>query len=60
MSALDDGDLEFAPVTDLVDLARSRQNFHGMGIDIPLQDAERAAGLTEADVWAFINHADTA
>jgi len=53
MSALDDGEFGCEPVTDLDILARDRRAFLARGIRMPLQDAERAAGLTDADIWAF-------
>lgn len=56
MSALDTGDLGTEIVTDLTELARGRQfAFHEYGYRMPLQDAEREAGLTEADVWEFLD-----
>ena len=58
MSALDDGDFGCEPVTDLDALARIRRTMlDRRGFRVPLQDAERAAGLTEADIWAFETHA---
>ncbi|MEZ0052103.1 hypothetical protein ABIA30_003115 [Mycobacterium sp. MAA66] len=50
MGALDDGDIGCRPVTDLGDIAESRKNYLAMGYRLPLQDAERAAGLTDADM----------
>lgn len=53
MSALDSGTLGLEVVTDLKELAESRAFYLSeYGYRMPLQDAERAAGLTEADVWA--------
>lgn len=57
MSALDDGAFGFEPVTDLNEIAESRRAFYEMGHEMPLQDAERAAGLTEADIWKFLEPA---
>lgn len=52
MSALDDGTLGTEIVTDLPTLAESRAFYlREYGYRMPLQDAERAAGLTETDIW---------
>ncbi|WP_155917368.1 MULTISPECIES: hypothetical protein [unclassified Mycolicibacterium] len=52
MSALDNGTLGTEIVTDLDHLARARTAYlREYGYRMPLQDAERAAGLTEADIW---------
>lgn len=54
MSALDDDTLGFELVTDLDDLAQMRRSLlEDHGIRLELQPAERAAGLTEASIWAF-------
>ncbi|MUL47597.1 hypothetical protein FZI85_25110 [Mycobacterium sp. CBMA293] len=54
MSALDSGTLGAEVVTDLGQLAQARESYlKEYGYRLPLQDAERAAGLTEADIWAF-------
>lgn len=54
MSALDDDVLGTEVVTDLEQLATARAAYlQEYGHRMPLQDAERAAGLTEADIWAF-------
>ncbi len=54
MSALDDGGLGGRSVTDPVTLTRMRRDlFVDGGFKLPLQEAERAAGLTEADIWKF-------
>lgn len=53
MSALDNGTLGTEIVTDLDHLANARASFlQECGYRVPLQDAERAAGLTEADIWS--------
>jgi hypothetical protein len=58
MSALDNGELGTEVVTDLGELAKARVDYlQEYGYRMPLQDAERAAGLTEADIWAFETHA---
>ena len=44
MGALDDGDFGAELITDLTRIADGRQ---------PMQDAEREAGLTDADIWQF-------
>ncbi|OWL97014.1 hypothetical protein B7435_26885 [Mycolicibacterium peregrinum] len=52
MSALDTGTLGTEVVTDLAELAKSRASYlQEYDYRLPLQDAERAAGLTEADIW---------
>ncbi|WP_166906156.1 hypothetical protein [Mycobacterium sp. DL440] len=52
MSALDSSTLGTRVVTDLDQLAESRASYLATyGYRMPLQDAERAAGLTEADIW---------
>jgi hypothetical protein len=54
MSALDDGSIGLEVVTDLGEIARGREYLlNSLGYRLPLQDAERAAGLTEADIWRF-------
>lgn len=54
MSALDDGEFGSEPVTDLGEIALARKSlFNEDGYRLPLQDAEIAAGLTEADIWRF-------
>lgn len=54
MSALDDDQFGSEPVTDLGEIARARKSlFDEDGYRLPLQDVERAAGLTEADIWQF-------
>ena len=61
MSALDDDVLGTELVTDLAELADDRKSyFETYGIRMPLQDAERAAGLTEADIWQFLNQSTPA
>ncbi len=50
--------LGFAPVVDLEQIARGRVAFWKRGIEMPLQDAEREAGLTEADIWMFNKRAN--
>lgn len=55
MSALDDGEFGAEFVTDLATLARDRRTFLARGIRMPLQDAEHAAGLTNADIWRFLD-----
>lgn len=51
MSALDSGTLGTEIVTNLRELAEGRAFFlREHGYRMPLQDAERAAGLTEADL----------
>ena len=51
MSALDDGTLGTEVVTDLGQIERARANYLSeYGYQLPLQDAERAAGLTDADI----------
>ncbi|GAA4388802.1 hypothetical protein [Tsukamurella soli] len=58
MSALDDGGFGTEVVTDLSEIACSRATlFARRGYRLPLQDSERAAGLTEADVWKFTEEA---
>lgn len=54
MSALDDGDFGCEPVTDLASLADARQRLSARGVRMPLQDAERAAGLTDVDIWPSV------
>mgnify|MGYP000213873373 CR=1 FL=1 len=53
MSGLDDGVLGSEPITDLATLAHDRKSYLELGYRMPLQDAERDAGLTDADIWAF-------
>ncbi|WP_019969332.1 hypothetical protein [Mycobacterium sp. 141] len=54
MSALDSGTLGTEVVTDLGQLAKSRAAYlQEYGYRLPLQAVERAAGLTEADIWKF-------
>jgi hypothetical protein len=53
MGALDDGDFGAEPVTDLSLIARVRQSLHEDGVRLRLQDAEREAGLADADIWQF-------
>lgn len=56
MSALDDDVLGTELVTDLSVLAKDRAYlWQEDGYRLPLQDAERAAGLTEADIWRFLD-----
>ncbi|BBZ65810.1 hypothetical protein MINS_12390 [Mycolicibacterium insubricum] len=56
MSALDDGEFGCEPVTDLRELADMRKSvLEDWDYRLPLQDAERAAGLTEADIWRFLD-----
>ncbi|MFV8266469.1 hypothetical protein [Mycolicibacterium fortuitum] len=56
MSALDSGTLGTEVVTDLAELAKSRASYlREYDYRLPLQDAERAAGLTEADIWRFLD-----
>ncbi|MDH6198482.1 hypothetical protein M2272_005141 [Mycobacterium frederiksbergense] len=50
MSALDSGTLGSRAVTDLDEIAKARREYLAIGYQLPLQDAERDAGLTEADV----------
>lgn len=54
MSGLD-GDFGARVVTDLDELQRCRRDFYEMGYEMPLQDEEREAGLTEADIWKFLD-----
>lgn len=52
MSALDDDVLGTELVTDLSVLAKDRAYLlKEDGYRLPLQPAEQAAGLTEADIW---------
>ena len=54
MSALDDDVLRSRPVTDLGAIAAMRLSaLADHGYRLPLQDAERAAGMTETDIWRF-------
>lgn len=56
MSALDSGTLGTEVVTDLAELAQARAAYlREYDYRLPLQDAERAAGLTEADIWRFLD-----
>lgn len=56
MSALDDDILGTELVTDLDDIATGRRFFyHRNGYRLPLQDAEKDAGLSEADIWRFLD-----
>ncbi|NOP97929.1 hypothetical protein [Mycolicibacterium fortuitum] len=53
MSALDNRTLGTEVVTDLDHLARARASYLAeYGYRMPLQDAERAAGLTDTDIWS--------
>ena len=52
MSALDDGALGAREMTDLDDIAEFRsQLLADHNYRMERQDAEREAGLTEADIW---------
>jgi hypothetical protein len=52
MSALDSGTLGTELVTDLSVLAKDRAYlWREDGYRLPLQAAERSAGLTEDDIW---------
>ena len=52
MSALDDGTFGDELVTDLGRIKRARAILcDADGYRLPLQDAERDAGLSEADIW---------
>ena len=56
MSALDTGDLGTEVTTDLDHLSRDRESYYReYGYRMPLQDAEREAGLTEDDIWKFLD-----
>ena len=56
MSALDSGELGTELVTDLAEIERSREfAYREYNYRLPLQDAERDAGLTEADIWRFLD-----
>lgn len=56
MSALDSGTLGTELVKDLGELARGREfAYREYGYRSPLQPAEREAGLTEADIWRFLD-----
>ncbi|MEB3067966.1 hypothetical protein [[Mycobacterium] vasticus] len=58
MSALDDDVLGTELVTDLSVLAKHREYlWTRRGYRLPLQDAEREAGLTDADIWRFLDAA---
>lgn len=55
VSALDDGTLGHELITDLDELKEFRQvYFETYGKFLALQDSEREAGLTEADIRAQI------
>lgn len=55
MSALDSGVIGTELVTDLGELARGRAfALSEYGYRMALQPAEREAGLTEADIWRFL------
>lgn len=57
MGALDDGSIGLEVMTDLDSIAHMRRFLlNEDGYRLPLQDAERAAGLTEADIWRFTEH----
>lgn len=55
MSALDDGEFGCEPVTDITVIAHDRKSYLKLGFELPLKDAERAAGLTEADIRRQLN-----
>ncbi|WP_336790447.1 hypothetical protein [Gordonia malaquae] len=56
MSALDSGDLGTELVTDLAKIAAARETFYQRdGIRMPLQEVEKDAGLTENDIWRFLD-----
>ncbi|WP_409430553.1 hypothetical protein ACJEIK_26315 [Mycobacterium sp. SMC-16] len=58
MSALDNGTLGTEVVTDLARIAEARAFYlQDYGYRLPLQDAEREAGLTDADIWRFTDSA---
>ncbi|UQE73526.1 hypothetical protein MYK68_12265 [Gordonia sp. PP30] len=56
MSALDSGELAPDILTDIGRIASLRQStLRRAGYRIALQPAEREAGLTEADIWRFLD-----
>lgn len=56
MSALDAADLGTTIVTDLDEIAASRKSYLAdYDYRLPLQDAEKEAGLTEDDIWRFLD-----
>lgn len=57
MSALDGGGtLGMEVITDTAKIARCREiGYQKYGIRIELQPAEAEAGLTEADIWRFLD-----
>ncbi|MGX9669932.1 hypothetical protein [Mycobacterium sp. HM-7] len=58
MSALDNGTLGTEVITDLAEIAKSRAAYlQEYGYRLPLQDSEREAGLTDADIWRFTESA---
>ena len=58
MSALDDGTLGTRVITDLAQIAEARASYlQEYGYRLPLQDSEREAGLTDADIWRFTESA---
>lgn len=58
MSALDNGTLGTRVITDLTEIAESRAAYlQEYGYRLPLQDSEREAGLTDADIWRFTESA---
>ncbi|MGC5028196.1 hypothetical protein ACLQ3K_25905 [Tsukamurella sp. DT100] len=61
MSGLDSGTLGTELVTDLGELARGREfALREYGYRIPLQPAEREAGLSEDDIWQFVRDEERA
>ncbi|MEC4616201.1 hypothetical protein [Tsukamurella tyrosinosolvens] len=56
MNSLDSGYMGSRVVTDLAELARSREfAYREYDFRVPLQPAEREVGLTEADIWRFLD-----
>lgn len=56
MSALDSGVIGTALDTDLDRIASGRRTlYYEDGYKLKLQPAEQAAGLTEADIWRFLD-----
>lgn len=59
MSALDSGTLGTEIVTDLGEIAKARAAYlREYGYRLPLQDAERQAGLTTVDIWQFADEGE--
>ncbi|MFT4086679.1 MAG: hypothetical protein QM658_05915 [Gordonia sp. (in: high G+C Gram-positive bacteria)] len=55
-NSLDSGVMGFGEVADLDEIGDDRRSFYELyDYKLPLQDAERQAGLTEADVWRFLD-----